>query len=129
MNMRMCLNWKVVAGLAAVGVGLVVLAPGVGARVLPLLLLAACPLSMLVMMAGMGRGMKGMGASCATQQEAPAVTGTRDQQVRALRAELANIQRRQEAVERALAQVEAEPDLWRADVGGKRGEALVGRDG
>lgn len=57
MNMiRMCLNWKVVAALAAVGVGVWVVAPGAIAPALPLLLLAACPLSMAVMMWAMRRG-------------------------------------------------------------------------
>ncbi len=51
----MCLNWKVLVGLAAVGVVLVVLTPGWGLAILPLLILAACPLSMLLMALMMGR--------------------------------------------------------------------------
>ncbi len=58
MNWRMCLNWKMLGALAAVGAGIWILAPGAVAAALPLLLLAACPLSMLVMMFGM----KGMGS-------------------------------------------------------------------
>lgn len=49
----MCLNWKVLAGLAAVGVGLWVVAPNLIGAALPLLLVAACPLSMFFMMRGM----------------------------------------------------------------------------
>ena len=56
---RMCLNWKVLAGLAAVGVGIWVIAPNLILAALPLLVLAACPLSMLVMMWGMKRMMSG----------------------------------------------------------------------
>lgn len=66
-NMRMCLNWKVLGTLAAVGIGIWVVAPGAVAAALPALLLAACPLSMLVMMFGM----KGMGGST-SQTEAGA---------------------------------------------------------
>lgn len=55
MNLRMCLNWKVLSALAAVGIGVVVVAPGLASAALPVLLLAACPLSMLVMALGMGR--------------------------------------------------------------------------
>lgn len=48
----MCFNWKVLAGLAFAGVGLLMVAPGVVIGALPLLLLAACPLSMVLMMRG-----------------------------------------------------------------------------
>lgn len=58
--MKMCLNWKVLAGLAAVGVGIWAVAPGTLAAALPLLLLAACPLSMAIMAFGM-RGMASRG--------------------------------------------------------------------
>lgn len=49
----MCLNWKVLAGLAAVGLGIFVFAPQLFAASLPFLLLALCPLSMLLMMGSM----------------------------------------------------------------------------
>ncbi len=49
-----CLNWKVIAALAAVGVGIYLVAPGVAAAAVPLLVLALCPLSMLLMMRAMG---------------------------------------------------------------------------
>ena len=51
--LKMCLNWKVLAGLAAVGVGIYLVAPDLLLAALPILLLAACPLSMLLMMWGM----------------------------------------------------------------------------
>lgn len=61
MNMlKMCLNWKVVAGLTAVGIAVAVVAPQAALALLPLLLLAVCPLSMLLMA---GMGMRGMGAT------------------------------------------------------------------
>ena len=48
--LRMCLNWKVLAGLGLVAVGVGVYRPGLLGAALPILLLAACPLSMLWMM-------------------------------------------------------------------------------
>jgi hypothetical protein len=49
----MCLNWKVLTSLAAVGVGVYLFAPGLLAEAIPILLLAACSLSMLLMMLAM----------------------------------------------------------------------------
>ncbi|SRR5713226_5772694 len=49
----MCLNKSVIAGLAAVALGTLVFDSRLFGRALPLLLVAACPLSMLVMMRGM----------------------------------------------------------------------------
>lgn len=54
--MQMCLNWKVLAGLAGVGVGIWLFAPQFGLVALPVLILIACPLSMLFMMRPMGNG-------------------------------------------------------------------------
>jgi hypothetical protein len=48
--LKMCLTWKVLATLAAMGVGVYLFAPGLLAEAVPLLLLAVCPLSMLLMM-------------------------------------------------------------------------------
>ncbi len=53
----MCINKKVVIGLAAAGVFLYLIAPGaIGAAMPLLLLLAICPLSMIVMMRAMPGG-------------------------------------------------------------------------
>ena len=51
--LRMCLDWRVLVGLAAVGTGIYTFAPGAVVTALPILSLAACPLSMLLMMKGM----------------------------------------------------------------------------
>lgn len=63
---KCCLNPKVLAGLAVVGVGVLVFAPNIAASVLPLLIVLACPLSMLFMMRGMRGQMNGStnGAAC-----------------------------------------------------------------
>lgn len=46
----MCVNWKLIGGVAAVAVGLVLFAPGPIAALAPLLVVAVCPLSMWFMM-------------------------------------------------------------------------------
>lgn len=87
--LRMCLNPWVIAGLVAVAVGIYLFSPGLALAALPILIFAACPLSMFVMMkmmmgAGMGGGM-GTGASCSDDVEqtdpkadpAPAASGPR----------------------------------------------------
>ena len=68
-GLHICLNWKVVAGLAVVGLGIWVVAPALVWAALPILVVLACPLSMLLMMRGMG------GGQCAAQpgQEQQAV--------------------------------------------------------
>lgn len=55
--MKMCFNWKVIAGLVAGAIGVYILAPQLVLGALPLLLFAICPLSMLLM-----HGMGGHGA-------------------------------------------------------------------
>lgn len=55
--MKMCFNWKVVAGLAGVALVVYAVNPQLVLGALPLLLVAVCPLSMLFMggmMGGMG---------------------------------------------------------------------------
>lgn len=48
----MCLNRKVVGGLAVAALAVLAFAPSAFSRVLPLLVVAACPLGMLLMMRG-----------------------------------------------------------------------------
>lgn len=50
---KCCLNPKVIAGLAVVGVGVLVFAPNLAGTALLLLVALVCPLSMLLMMRGM----------------------------------------------------------------------------
>ncbi|MBW3556529.1 MAG: DUF2933 domain-containing protein [Actinobacteria bacterium] len=78
-----CFNWKVIAALAAIGLGLYALAPGAATAALPLLVLAACPLSMLLMMRAMG-SMGGGG--CKTKNDA---SDTNSDEVAQLRSEVA----------------------------------------
>ncbi len=70
----MCLDWRVLTGLGAVGVGVWLLAPQYVVGALPVLLVLACPLSMIlmaVMMRGsMGADTKMMPADRLTKLEA-----------------------------------------------------------
>ena len=62
--MKMSFNWKVAGGLALVGLAVFAVAPSlVGVAVLPLLIFAICPLSMLLMMRAMSGGGRGQGDS------------------------------------------------------------------
>lgn len=96
--LRACFDWRVLTALAALGVGIFVVAPGIAAAVLPLLIVAACPLSMMVMMKSMGGHQKSPEA--ASQLEG----GDR---VAALRTELVELGRRQEGLAGELAAFEA----------------------
>ena len=90
--MGMCLNKKVIAGLAAIGVGVLLFAPNAIGALLPLLILAVCPLSMLFMMRAMSNGE----SSCSTgdNQQPPAQTATMDE-LAALRAEVQHLRAEQ----------------------------------
>jgi uncharacterized protein YlxW (UPF0749 family) len=95
--LKMCLNWKVLAGLVAVGAGMYAIAPNLAVAALPFLLLAICPLSMMFMMKGM------QGGRCHTQgRRAPEETHadlTREEQVTQLRGQQADLADRIEALE------------------------------
>lgn len=54
-TLKKCLNPKVLIGLAVIAVGVAIFAPKALATALPLLILAACLLSMVAMMAMMER--------------------------------------------------------------------------
>lgn len=71
----MCLNWKVLVGLAAVGIGVWILAPDLVAAALPLLLIAVCPLSMLAMFHGMQNLQGNRCAAEPRQERGPALNG------------------------------------------------------
>lgn len=95
--MKMCLNWKVLAGLGAAGVGLYLVAPGLAGAALPLLLLAACPLAMLFMMKGM-HGDRSEAHGQRAHQETDAGL-TREEQIAQLRGQQADLADRIGALE------------------------------
>ena len=90
--LKMCLNWKVLVGLVAVGAGIYAVAPNLTVAALPFLLLAICPLSMMFMM----KGMQGDGT------KAPEMDSelTRDEQLARLRTEQTNLDEQIGALER-----------------------------
>jgi hypothetical protein len=94
--LKMCLNWKVLASLAAVGVGVYLFAPGLLVEVVPILLLAVCPLSMLLMMWAMQHA---QGQEQQTPQE-PDVGLTREERIARLRAQQAALADQLGALER-----------------------------
>lgn len=95
----MCFNWKVLIGLGAVALAVLVFASGAALAVLPLLLLAACPLSMAWMMFRMqGHGSRADAChSTASEQSADAK-----------RARLAAIRKEEQRLEIELAASEAD---------------------
>ena len=100
-----CLNWKVVTGLALIGLGVWALAPALVGAALPVLLAAICPLSLLVMLIGMGRR---RGMSPPRPVSRPHALGlTPADQLAALRAHLATLDAQQAALVRELTQAEA----------------------
>lgn len=82
----MCFNRRVLIGLGLVALGVLVVAPGAFSRVLPLLVVAACPLSMLLMM----RGMSGTGGSCQTGKATRGAADGTDE-IGRLRSEIAQL--------------------------------------
>jgi hypothetical protein len=99
--LRACLDWRVLTGLAALAVVVYVVAPGLIAAAVPLLLLAACPLSMLVMMRAMG-GQRPEPSSAPSQPIAA-------DRAAVLRRELADLGRRQEQMAGELRAIEQGP--------------------
>lgn len=107
----MCFNWKVVAGLAAAGLGIWAVAPNLVGAALPLLLLAACPLSMFLMMRGMGGGQcanQPQGSSQPRGTDQPARHGLMpDEQLAELKDRAAGLQQQHETIVREIARLEA----------------------
>lgn len=98
----MCLNWKVLAGLGVVGLGVWAVAPNLIGIALPFLLMAVCPLSMVFMMRGMG------GGACATQS---AQADQPAQAESAPVAQLAALKEQQAAIAGEIARLEATSDV------------------
>jgi len=100
----MCLNWKVLVGLAVVGLIILVVAPQLILAALPILLIAACPLSMLLMM----RGMAGNRNVATQMQEDQLPAGlTRDERLAELQSRMSSMQDEQEAIARQIAEIES----------------------
>ncbi len=99
--MQMCLNWKVLVGLATVALLIGVVAPQLLVSALPVLLVLACPLSMLFMIGRMSGGTRANDhcSACDTQEEQASIPTYRER--------LARLKTEQEAIERQIAEREA----------------------
>lgn len=107
MNMlKACYDWRVITALAAVGAGVFLLAPNLIGAALPLLLVAICPLSMILMMRTMGGHEMN-----AVDRAVPASSADR---VDRLRAELAASRREQQRIAQELEQLETETTMLAA---------------
>ena len=105
-------NWKMLAGVAVVGVGLYLVAPNQVLGALPLLLLAACPLSMLLMALFMGKGMAG-GQCERHAEQMPQTMGsapTREEQLAQLRIQLQAVEAQQAALAAQVSILQQAPD-------------------
>ena len=86
--MRMCINKRVVAGLAVVALVVFAVAPQLLGALAPVLVMAACPLSMVLMMRGMsGRDRPATDAESAASEDRR--LGELEEEVNRLKAELA----------------------------------------
>ena len=84
--------------MGAAGIGLYLVAPNLVVAALPLLLLAACPLAMLLMMKGMQGGKCETQGQRASSQEEADGGPTREEQIARLRAQQADLADRIEAL-------------------------------
>ena len=94
--LRACLNWKVIGGLALLALGIWVVSPNLLAAALPVLLLAACPLSMLLMMRGM---QSHQGSHPDAEERTSPIAPSRD-------VRLAELKARQQDIDREIASLE-----------------------
>lgn len=101
---RSCFNWKVYGGLGAMTIGVWFAAPHLFWSALPILILAACPISMVLMMHGMQNGRC---AAASPGRDQPAHRAlSRGEQMMDLRVRLASAQAQHDAVALEIARLE-----------------------
>lgn len=103
-----CFNRKVLTGAGVVALGVLLFAPRMLGAVLPLLVVAICPLSMLLMM----RAMSGSGNRCQTGGSAGQPTARdADAEIATLQAEIDRLQaeKAENSAERAPRQTPSRP--------------------
>lgn len=104
-----CLNNKVLVGVGLVAAALLIATPGRSAGLLPVLMMMACPLSMLLMMrAGGGHSSPPTGQNEATEP-APGTTAV-EERISALQAELRSLKESQARAADTRDGLAAQPD-------------------
>ncbi len=118
----MCLNRKVLIGSAVVVLGILAFDRSLIWHILPLLLFAICPLSMVLMMRGMSKmggmqGMNGNSQSCAIPSSSPGTTGmtSMDQGLTGMGMEHVGTVSPNQATMDELARLRSEVDQLRAE--------------
>ncbi len=107
----MSCNKKVIGGLAVVGLGIFTVAPNLFVSALPLLLVAACPLSMLFM----GKAMMD-GNSCSrgesVPEPVPVPAGSSEERLAQLRTQLATINDQQRMLAQQIDELQVAEVAW-----------------
>lgn len=117
---RSRLAWMALPALAATGVGIYALAPGVATAVLPYALLAACPASMLLMMKFMHAGQGTRQGACQGTPREDRAGPEQGEGLARLKAQQAALDEKIEALEREGSRPSAEKDGNPTDEGARR---------
>ena len=104
---RFCISWKVVGALVMVGVAVWAIAPHAVVRTLPFLGVLVCPLSMMLMMRGMG-GMNADQQAAPDSEHVDEKSLTRSDRLAELEARLARADAERNAVARDIAALREE---------------------
>lgn len=119
----MCIDKRVVGALALVAGGLVLLTPGRVISLLPLLLLAACPLSMLVMGVAMSRGRRSAGSAPNPPLESGVMDN--DRRTAALLKQLDDLRGQQRLIEARMRELAATSPEFESDTVLTAGETEI----
>lgn len=117
----MCFNPKVVLGLVGIAAVTWAVAPGLAAAALPILIFAACPLSMLLMMRGMKRAEGQGGSSRDGLQHTGTSGGDADKDLSVLNGRLTDLAAEQDKLAREIRERQA------SDAAGGKPGVEVGR--